>query len=172
MSPDLANMLWMSFQVLKEHADDCHHGQSAVGQLCRELLGLLLRIRRSQHLEAIVTRSAGLVVIEATAELDEAKVRSDLSPSCHWNLGNCCKAVGDVSELEAGRRRQESRPHLIQKYKHLEGKESMIVLHSDINSSVQLWFVCKTLSSEQLANHLWSDVSSVRVPAQTNTTHC
>ena len=86
---------------LKEHANNSHHGQSAVGQLCRQLLSLLLRIRRSQHLEAVVTRSAGLVVVEATAELDEAKVRSDLSPSCHWNLGNCRKPVGDVGELQA-----------------------------------------------------------------------
>ena len=28
--------------------------------------------------------------------------------------------------------------------------------------------ICKNLSSEQLANNLWSDVSSVKVPAHTN----
>ena len=96
--------------VLEEHADDGHHGQSSVGKLCRQLLGLLFRIRRSQHLEAVVTRGAGLVVIEATAELDKAEVRSDLGPSGHWNLGNCCESIGDVGELQAGRWRQETRP--------------------------------------------------------------
>jgi len=95
--------------ILKEHADDRHHGQSAVGQLGRQLLGLLLGIRRSQHLEAVVTRGAALVVIEATAELDKAKVRSDLSPSCHWHLRDCRKPIRDVSELKASRWRQESR---------------------------------------------------------------
>ena len=96
--------------LLKEHADDRHHGQSAVGQLSRQLLSLLFGIRRSQDLESIVTRSAALVVIEATAELDKAEVRSNLGPSCHRHLGNSGKAVGDVGKLEAGRWRKESRP--------------------------------------------------------------
>ena len=99
--------------LLKEHADDRHHGQSAVGQLSRQLLSLLFGIRRSQDLESIVTRSAALVVIEATAELDKAKVRSDLSPSCHWHLRNCRKPIRDVSKLEASRWRKESRPYTI-----------------------------------------------------------
>ena len=99
--------------LLKEHADDRHHGQSAVGQLSRQLLSLLFGIRRSQDLESIVTRSAALVVIEATAELDKAKVRSDLSPSCHWHLRDCRKPIRDVSELEASRWRKESRPYTI-----------------------------------------------------------
>ena len=109
--------------VLEEHADDSHHGQPAVGKLCWQLLGLLFRIRRSQHLEAVVTRGAGLVVIEATAELDKAEVRSDLGPSGHWNLGNCCKSIGDVGELQAGRWRQETRPQIVQhETKHEETK--------------------------------------------------
>ena len=111
-----------SANLLKEHANDRHHGQSAVGQLSRQLLGLLLGIRRSQDLESIVTRSASLVVIEATAELDKAEVRSDLGPSCHGHLGNSSKAVGDVGELEAGRWRKESRPWLFKKSSRGQGK--------------------------------------------------
>ena len=105
-----------SANLLEEHTDDRHHGQSAVGKLGRQLLGLLLRIRRSQDLEPIVTGSAALVVIEATAELDKAKVRSDLSPSCHWHLRDCRKPIRDVSELKASRWRQESRPCWFKKF--------------------------------------------------------
>ena len=104
---------WHSYKSqtgLKEHTNDGHHGQSAVGKLCWQLLRLLLRVGRSQDLEAIVTRGASLVVIEATAELNKAKVGSNLSPSCNWNLGDCCKSVGNVSELQACGWRQESRP--------------------------------------------------------------
>ena len=103
--------------VLEKHADDSHHGQSAVRELCRQLLRLLLSIGGSQHCEAVVTGGAGLVVIEATAELDKAEVRSDLGPSRHWNLGNCCESIGDVGELQAGRWRQETRPpHVREQY--------------------------------------------------------
>ena len=76
------------------------------------LLGLLLRVGGSQDLEAIVTRGASLVVIEATAELNKAKVGSNLSPSSNWHLGNCCKSVGDVSKLQASGWRQEAWPQL------------------------------------------------------------
>ena len=95
---------------LEKHANDGHHGQSAICKLCWKLLGLLLRVGGSQDLEAIVARGASLVVIEATAELNKAKVGSDLSPSSNWHLGNCCKSVGDVSELQACGWRQEAWP--------------------------------------------------------------
>ena len=95
---------------LEKHADDGHHGKSAVRQLGRQFLSLLSRIRGGQHLEAIVAGSAGLVVIEATAEFHEAKVRGNLRPAGHWHLGDSGKAIWDVSELQSSRWRQKSRP--------------------------------------------------------------
>ena len=85
---------------LEEHTDDRHHREAAVCQLGRELFGLLSRIRGGQHLEAIVTGSSALVVIESTAELYEAKVRGNLRPAGHGHLGDSRKAVRDVGEPE------------------------------------------------------------------------
>ena len=95
---------------LEEHADDGHHGQAAVGKLGGKLLGLLLRIRGGQDLEAVVSRSAGLVVLEATAELHKAKVGGDLRPSCHGHLGHGSQPVRDVREFQPSRWGQEAWP--------------------------------------------------------------
>ena len=100
----------MSRSCLEEHADDGHHGEAAVGELGRQLLGFLSRVGGGQHLEAIVAGGAGLVVIEATAELHESEVRGNLRPACHGHLGDRCESVRDVGELEAGRWAQEARP--------------------------------------------------------------
>ena len=50
-----------------------------------QLLSLLSRVRRRQHLEAIVAGSAALVIIEAAAELNEAEVGGNLGPT--WPQG-------------------------------------------------------------------------------------
>ena len=164
---------WQSYKSqtgLKEHTNDGHHGQSAVGKLCWQLLGLLLRVGRSQDLEAIVARGASLVVIEATAKLDKAKVGSNLSPSCNWNLGDCCKSVGNVSELQACGWRQESRPEckgpvdLVPRLTRSHSDSMCSLLTScffAISASMILDVSVDTLSFGQLAGDFRSDVSSV-----------
>ena len=163
-------------KVLEEHANNCHHGQAAVGKLCWQLLSLLLGIGRSQHFEAIVTRGASLVVVEASAELDKAEVRSNLSPSCHWNFGNRCESVWDVSELQTSRWRQEARPRGI----NVSCNESCNVSYIPFYTFLQFWlgvsfrlqncllhlstsisFCICMLSSGQLASDLWGDISLV-----------
>ena len=80
--------------VLKEHAAAGHHGQTPIGQLCRQLLlSLRSTIRSGQDLEAVVSRGSARVIVEATHELHEAKLGSDLRPACH---GDSRKAVGEV----------------------------------------------------------------------------
>ena len=81
---------------LKEHADDGHHRQPGIGQLRRQLFGLLSWVAGRQDLEAEVARCgwrAGRLVL---GNLAEGHVREDLSPSCGRNFGDRCEAVGHV----------------------------------------------------------------------------
>merc|ERR1719436_2290407 len=87
--------------ILEEHADDGHHCQAAIRDLSAELLRLLLRVRRGEHLPAVVAWSATLVILEAAAELAEAEVRNDLRPAQGRHLRDRRQAVRDVLELQA-----------------------------------------------------------------------
>mmetsp|Transcript_108785 Transcript_108785/g.152075 ORF Transcript_108785/g.152075 Transcript_108785/m.152075 type:complete len:222 (-) Transcript_108785:6-671(-) len=95
--------------ILKEHANDGHHRQSSVCQLCIELCFLDLRISRCDELPSKVTscsRSSSRLVLGNFAE---GHVCRDLSPACCWHFGDCCKSIGNICKLQAGRWRQEAR---------------------------------------------------------------
>ena len=81
-------------------------GQAAVRDLRGELLLLLGRVRGGQHLEAEVTRSSRSARRLVLRELAEGTVGNDLRPARRRHLGDGRKAVRDVGELEAGRRRE------------------------------------------------------------------
>ena len=86
---------------LKEHADDGHHRKPSVGQLCRQLFGLLSWVAGGQDLEAEVARcgwGAGRLVL---GNLAEGHVGEDLSPSCGRHLGDCSQSVGNIGEFQA-----------------------------------------------------------------------
>ena len=86
---------------LEEHADDGHHRQPSVGQLCCELRLLFLGIIGRENLPSEITRgtrSAGGLVLGCLA----VRAPEDhLGPACDGNLGNGCKASRHIGELDA-----------------------------------------------------------------------
>ena len=99
----IRRMISMLTPHLKEHADDGHHRKPSVGQLCRQLFGLLSWVAGGQDLEAEVARCgwrAGRLVLGNFAE---GHVGEDLSPSCCRHLGNRSQAVGNIGEFQASR---------------------------------------------------------------------
>merc|ERR1719188_1350813 len=95
--------------VLKEHADDGHHGKAPICQLRSKLLFLLSRIARGEDLEAVVTWGTSLPVVRTSRQLNEAAVGNHLCPAKSWHLGDGSQAVGNVRELQASRVRQVAR---------------------------------------------------------------
>ena len=94
---------------LKEHANDGHHRQSSVCQLCIELCFLDLRISRCDELPSKVTscsRSSSRLVLGNFAE---GHVGQNLTPTCCWHFGDRGKTIGHVCKLQASRRRQVAR---------------------------------------------------------------
>merc|ERR1711972_1213476 len=74
--------------ILEEHADDRHHGQAAIRQLCRQLLLLLCGVRRREDLEAKVAlarRRARRLILREPAE---GTVSQDLGPARTRHLGD------------------------------------------------------------------------------------
>ena len=94
---------------LKEHADDGHHRQSAVGELRRELLGFLSRVRGRQHLEAEVTRRSRSASRLVLRHLAEGHVCQDLCPPCRGHFRDGSQAVGNIRELQSCRWAQVAR---------------------------------------------------------------
>ena len=94
---------------LEKHPDDSHHGQTAVCQLCIKLGFLHLWVIRCDELPSKVSSkgcgSRGLVL----GNFAEGHVCRDLSPACCWHFGDCCKSIGNICKLQAGRWRQEAR---------------------------------------------------------------
>ena len=91
---------------LKEHANDGHHRQSSVCQLCIELCFLDLRISRCDELPSKVTscsRSSSRLVLGNFAE---GHVGQNLTPTCGWHFRDCGKTIGHICKLQASRRRQ------------------------------------------------------------------
>ena len=88
---------------LEEHADDRHHRKSSVGKFRRQFLGLLRRIGRSQDLEAKISSGSRCARRLILGNLAECHVGQDLSPACCRHLGDCCKSIGHISELQSGR---------------------------------------------------------------------
>ena len=94
---------------LKEHANDGHHRQSSVCQLCIELCFLDLRISRCDEFPSKVTscsRSSSRLVLGNFAE---GHVGQNLTPTCCWHFGDCGKTIGHICKLQASRRRQVAR---------------------------------------------------------------
>ena len=85
---------------LEEHPDDGHHCQAAVCQLRIEFLSFLSWVGRSQDLESKVSSGGRCSSRLILGNLAEGHVGQDLSPACGRHLGNGCKPVRHVSELQ------------------------------------------------------------------------
>jgi len=91
---------------LEKHADDGHHRQAAVVDLCQQALLLLLLV-----LNALAPRKAkgSVAIIIARIlprlrlqieDLDGADKGNDLKPANKGDLGGSTQAVGDVLECK------------------------------------------------------------------------
>ena len=96
------------------HANDGHHGQAAVGELCVEFFsaqggvldgGAEAQVSQAEAALAIVARLGGLLV---HYELQEAGEGEDLRPALLGHNGERLKAVGHVGELQVVGWRQEA----------------------------------------------------------------
>jgi len=92
--------------ILEKHADDGHHRQAAVVDLCQQALLLLLLV-----LNALAPRKAkgSVAIIIARIlprlrlqieDLDGADKGNDLKPANKGDLGGSTQAVGDVLECK------------------------------------------------------------------------
>ena len=93
-------------RLLEEHADDGHHGQTAVGNLSIQLRPFHLRVVRGDQLPSEVpsigSRARGLV----PRDLTEGHVAQDVCPASRWHLRDSSQTVGHIRELETRRRGQ------------------------------------------------------------------
>merc|ERR1719188_1134474 len=113
--------------VLEEHPDDGHHGEAPIGQLGSQLRLPLLRIlnfankvweadavvawlcvlRRVLHLAKAARPTAVRALPRKEASgLNHTAEGHDLSTPENWQLGQGCKPVGHICELDSRRRRQ------------------------------------------------------------------
>merc|ERR1712217_674246 len=84
--------------VLKEHANDGHHRETAVRDLGIQALLRDLRIvaRQQRRFETASTRGGLPFLVKTNTVLAEEAVGKDLEPAKTRHLRNGCEAVGDV----------------------------------------------------------------------------
>merc|ERR550525_486378 len=72
--------------ILKEHADDCHHGQTSIGQLCIEPPGFDIGVFRckKRRLPPKITRCITSTV--PARRFAERHVCDYLDPTTNWHL--------------------------------------------------------------------------------------
>merc|ERR1719188_2003369 len=102
--------------VLEEHAHDCYHRKAAICDFSAQLLGLLRRVIRREHLPAVVTWSAAFIVLEAPAALHDAGEEDDLHPAERRNLREGRHAVGNVGERQTIRGADHTWPLVVLRY--------------------------------------------------------
>mmetsp|Transcript_22408 Transcript_22408/g.46186 ORF Transcript_22408/g.46186 Transcript_22408/m.46186 type:complete len:391 (+) Transcript_22408:530-1702(+) len=105
--------------VLEEHANDRHHRQASIGNLCRELL--LLLALRCLHEAVGDAKEAGVLevargtlgIIDVLEELDGSGEGHHLGPARKRHLAEGSEAGGNVRELQAQGGREITRPAVV-----------------------------------------------------------
>merc|ERR1712086_1150951 len=98
--------------ILEEHADDRHHGKSAICNLRVQPASLGVRVvcgkqwRFPSHVSWCVVH----VCIVAGLDFCEPSICNHLNPTCEWNLADGSESVWNVCKLQVLTGRQEAWP--------------------------------------------------------------
>jgi len=96
---------------LEEHADDGHHCQSAIGELCIKpaCLDFWVISGKQWRLPPHVPWSVLHVSIIVSLKFCEASIGYHLNPASEWNLAESSKPIGNVRKLQFLAWRQKTR---------------------------------------------------------------